>query len=199
MIAESGSAEGTTGMTQSSRIKQWSAPWGTDGAEDLTGSTNNGLTAASAQAVTTTKPASDMTNGRFVLDLTTVESPVHLAAIFLSTNAANETYSVKIWGWTQWGNEWVPNELGELDCTAGALVGVSGSTGPDNSYFFADTITLVAGSDNTRGDSIEVNGGTDGDDAAEYITFDATGHTLIEFETSDDASATSVLVGIRVI
>lgn len=184
-------------MQARTRITKWAEPWGS------AGSANNGLTADGSMATTLTRPVNDLANGRHIIDCHPVpdesggpkDEPIHLAVAFASQNAANETYSVKGWGWRKWGDVWIGQKIWEIDLTAGALTGAANATeGPDNTWFFPDTIAIVASSDTTRGTSLEVNGGEDAQNANQFITFDGSGFELIEIETSDDGVAESVRV-----
>jgi hypothetical protein len=181
------------------RIRQWSAPWDAAGV----GSTNNGLTAESAQASTLTRPVTDLANGRHIVDLHPVpddedgpkDEPVHLAIGFASQDAANETYSVRLWGWRKFGDVWIAQLLSDLDLTAGSRTGAAAAeNGPDNTWFLPDTITI--NTDTTRNASIEANGGVSAGNGHLFITMDACGFELIEIETSTDGVAAAVRVFI---
>lgn len=166
-----------------------------------TGTTNNNaLTAVSAKAATTTEPTTNENAGRYVIETAgpssgLVYGAVIWAAMPIITDANNETCGVRVWGYravvagdTNTGTTlYVPAMLLDLDVTAGALTGQNSST-IENEWFFPDTITIVT--DNTRGGSAEVH--TSGTDGVSYLTFDATGHTHLEFECSRESSAAAV-------
>lgn len=169
-----------------------------------TGTTNNNaLTAVSAKAATTTEPSTNESAGRYVIETAGPGSSgmaygaVIWAAMPIITDANNETCGIRVWGYravvtgdTNTGTTlYVPAMLLDLDVTAGALTGQNNST-IENEWFFADTITIVT--DNTRGGSAEVH--ASGTDGVSYLTFDATGHTHLEFECSRESSAAAVRV-----
>ena len=177
-------------MTTTSRVLEWVELGTGTGTDNDTALTTPANKAASASA-----PALNETTGIFVIksggadSSALVDGAVMYALTFASTDAANETYGARIWGWRKIGTTYWPHLLGELSMTAGALTGVA-STTVSNSWFFPDAI--VIDDDNTRGASIEVH--TSGTDGTAHVTFDATGFQWVEVEASCETVAAFVRV-----
>ena len=65
--------------------------------------------------------------------------------IFFGTDAANETFDVRVWGWSSVEDSlWVPFLLADVTCTLGSTQGVAGEAITD-SDFIVDTITGNSG------------------------------------------------------
>lgn len=154
-------------------------------------STNNtALVAESAKASTATKPATATASGRYVLDSLDDLGKVSLCAVtFLGTDAANETFNAKLWGWSQVAGTgvWIAHLLGEVAVTLGSRTATIEGT----AYLLPDTIGVT--SDYSYDASIEVNGGAGGGNGCQWFSFDPSGHQLIEIEVSrDSATAASM-------
>lgn len=157
---------------------------------DSAGTTNNtALTTSAAKAPTTTKPETNAAAGRFVFDLRAqagadgagiaeMAKAVHYDMAFALQDANNKTIGYRVWQWRPVGDTWLPRLLLEGVATAGARTGVSGGD-LDDSWFLADTITATT--DNTRGQSAQVDTDTDG---LAVLSFDGDGSGAIEVELS---------------
>lgn len=164
-------------------------------------SANATETAEGSKSASLTEPATNATSGRFVIpSFDDQDKPIHWAITFPTADAENETFSANVWGWTkikkvgETDGEWIPNLLLSISGTAGATTGVSGGV-------LGSTVrlpdTLAVDTDNTRGSSAEVGGGTSAGDGVLYVSFDSSGHQLIEVETGRDNSAAAVGVLAR--
>lgn len=92
-------------------------------------------------------PTNTEPTGSGVLTPVSNNKPYTINQIILmpfGTNAANLTFTMKVFGWAVVANSamWVPVLLSSWTCTNGAAVGVSGQK-PANTDFMADTVVKV--------------------------------------------------------
>ncbi len=105
-------------------------------------SSNSTSTAFTAKTPTATEPS-----GTGVLDFTaigvrtTYEVPETLVVVPYGTDAANETFAMRIWGWTQDESDsiWIPRLLSGVACTLGNVSYAAKGT----NHFLCDTVTSV--------------------------------------------------------
>ena len=107
-----------------------------------------------------------------------------------AVGADNVTFGCRVYGWRKIGNDpntllWVAILLADLDCTAGASVGVAGRQVVATERF-ADTITLVDG----VADFVKVY--SPANDTPGYVIVDLLGCQKYELEFETGASATSM-------
>lgn len=104
--------------------------------------TNTAASSFAAVAVSESAPTTSDSTGTFIFSPRGAVSRF----VFFGTDAANETFDVKLVAWSQVivsGGDalWVPTPMGIASVTLGSLTGVSGGTISD-SQLFADTITV---------------------------------------------------------
>lgn len=156
---------------------------------------------------TTTKPANDLTTGRFV-------GPCDAGGLCLvrmiGSAIEDATFTIRIYTWsklvyrgmTTSAEFWTPHYHGEVLCTLGSmLVNGDGVIGSDGGYLYADTMSItnnsglgsgmrLIGRDNGAGD-----GTVTADQGAMIVAFDRLGDELVEIQTAVvDASAARPMV-----
>lgn len=172
----------------------WVEKWKTVGSASTY--TAAAVTGESAKASTTTKPVTDESTGRYIIDVSDELGKASLAALALiGTDNANETFNARLWGWTQVypDGSWVPNYLGDISTiTLGSkTVAIGGVT-----YQLPDTLT--ASPDYTYNASIEVIGASSAGNGFATVTIDPSGHELLEVEMSrNGATAASMWLMYR--
>lgn len=142
-----------------------------------------------SKAATITEPTNDGV-------LTLVPSsgglfPERLELIPFGVSAANDTFSMRVLGWSPVLLDtkttlWVPVTLGEFACTLGAMTGVAGAA-VLNTELFVDTITMVAARNEDRviGAGTAVNSDTyvnsPANDTPAHIRLRISGYQKVEF------------------
>jgi hypothetical protein len=69
--------------------------------------------------------------------------------LFVSNGSDNATYKARIVIWNEADDLWIPEIIGNLDLTASTATGNANSTYLNNTFRFADTITLTSSTSNT--------------------------------------------------
>jgi hypothetical protein len=138
-------------------------------------------TSFTAKVATTTKPTGDG-----VIPIPGYENTLPQQDDLLwfkpwGTNAANETFDLRLWGWTHdlANGQWEPALLLELNVTLGDIAASKGSLS-----FDADTIVLAKGDSTAKIIS-------PGNDLPASVVVDVLGFHLLEFDFDSTASATS--------
>ena len=154
-----------------------------------------GTAALAKKTPSNTEPTqTDGTNG--IIDLSgggglgvDQESPDGLFILPYGSNAANEDYQMRFWGWRRvsskesgYGDLWIPHLILEIDVTLGDLGGDL-PTG----YFMADTITIQDGDTNYQKKFASATG----DLTPAYLLLDPLGAQLIEVEADLDHVGTA--------
>jgi hypothetical protein len=139
-----------------------------------------------SRVATATQPT-----GEGVLDLFGLGGGQRVQAVKVvpfGSDAANETFKVRVLGWTQTSGSslWVPSALTELTCTLATPTGVSGHDVADTD-FFCDAITIDVGTAAQGVRKVEPVA----DSMAAYVILQVEGHDLIELIFDRNASAAS--------
>lgn len=146
----------------------------------LVRATASTATSFAALAPTTTKPSGD---GVVPIGKTSATSRTFLLLLPIGTDAANETYDMRVSGWGVIGTLWVPRHLVTVSVTLGTQVGVAGTNVTDSTYF-ADTITYSKGDEATRISS-------PADNTIAWVRVDMQGCSLAKVEFDSTGSATA--------
>lgn len=167
-------------------------PWQRVGVSGTTTTTNTSTTATTAKAdvllasVPENGTTTTGTNGRFFFD---VNDALHALVQFVGTDAANETGTARLWGWSPQADvtgtvvSYSPTFLMDLAITLGAETGIASGAVLATEYY-ADTITV---SDDDTG-SAEVLFNLADSKAA--VQFDCKGFDFIEAELDIGTAAT---------
>ena len=140
-------------------------------------------TSFTAKTPTTTKPS----GGNGVVDLFAFDTgqsqgahvPDHMVVNPYGTDANNETFDMRVWGWSRNVNDssstptWEPFLIIEVNVILG---NISTTARESATTYDADTITAE------RGDTETVRIVSPGDDLSAYFIADITGCELIEFD-----------------
>lgn len=164
----------------------------------LSGALSRGLTNSSTAdtfadlSPTTTLPASIDTAATV-----TTNSPVFnggrrwLCLAPFGTNAADEAFEFRVWGWNKCGTLWVPFLLSSCTATLGSDTGVASATITDDEYF-ADTIV--------ESDNPDAIAGTmftgEGENVPMMVVIDTAGFQMLQV-TFDRSTAASANVAYR--
>jgi len=109
------------------------------------------------------------------------------------TDAADETFNIRIIGWRQTGgNLFIPVKLAELSCTLGSAVGVA-TADVDQTQFFADTIGVTFGND---GVDVENLSPTDNTVASAIVDTKGCPYVEILFDMNAAASANALVAWV---
>ena len=169
-------------------------------------SANQNQTAFVAKTPQLAKPS-----GSGVIDLTNegILCPSLLKVIPVGVGAANDTYSLRVWGWAKvlgggdspnggtTPNLWIPVRLAELAVTLGAGTGLAGSIVPATELF-ADTITIVATGEGTMTANTTRDGNivlySPASDITAFAVLPILGFDLIEFDSDQTLNTPTVNV-----
>lgn len=108
-----------------------------------------------------------------------------LILVPFGTNAANEVFDMRVWGWRPIGSLWIPVLLCELNCTLSATTGVSGYDVADTDYL-CDTLTITYGNDGT-----DVAVVSPANDLVAHAIVDVKGFAKVQIIFNIDTSATA--------
>ena len=162
--------------------------------------TSSTATSFTAPAPTLTKPSGD----------NTVETghknqciPRYCQVMGCGTDAANETFDCRIWGWARCpdlnsppGDLWVPAPLVFATFTLGAMTGVAGSNVMAATDFVCDTIVItgeyVSTADTTNDGHSQVF--SPAADLAAVLCFGVKGYELLQADFDSTGSASSNLL-----
>lgn len=137
-------------------------------------------TAFAQKALTSTTPATNATNGSFVVPAC---DDNFLMVRPFGADADGETFAIQVWGWSQLdivgsSVKWVPQLIATIDCTLGSTV-----TGLGSDTFWADTLAEVT--DMAFGSSgVTLLQPSAADNTPVAFVVDYTGFQLIEIQTS---------------
>jgi hypothetical protein len=144
--------------------------------------TASAATSFTAKVATTTKPSGDGVIPRSGYENTLPQQDDLLWFKPWGTNANNETFDLRLWGWTKDSSatgQWEPSLILELNVTLGNIAASKGSLS-----FDADTIVLAKGDASSKIVS-------PANDLPGSVTVDVVGYHLLEFDFDSTGSATS--------
>lgn len=134
-------------------------------------------------------PTATTPSGAGVLDLSVGGSknvPNNLMLLPYAVASDNDTFNVRILGWSLVVDLYVPIILAEVACTACARVGVAAKT-VINTERFCDTLTLTYGN---SGISTEVV--SPANDTIGHVLIDLKGHSMVEVIFDINSGTTSM-------
>jgi hypothetical protein len=154
--------------------------------------TSNGFV---SKVATNTTPSGDAgsATGASIIELGSnagiMSYPNAVVFVPYAVAASNNTFSVRVIGWTRYGDTsttwlWIPVTLCEIACTAGTSPGVA-AMNIDNTHLFADTVTL------TTGDAASTLLSSPADNTIASVMTDLRGAAKLEFSFTTGGSATS--------
>lgn len=146
---------------------------------------NSTATAFAANAPTVTEPT-----GAGIVDLARAAGRVHNNVLLVPFGAgsANDTFDVRVSGWSKVGTLWVPVVLAEFECTLGATTGVA-ATAVLDTELFCDTIALDTAYSALAGVSASVV--SPANDTVCHALLDLKGFSKVEIEFDRTAGATA--------
>lgn len=161
-------------MTNSTNVNEWGV-WQT---------ANSTATSFASKVATATAPTDGATGVR-ELSRTTGIVANNIMLMPFGTDAANETFKMRVIGWSKTESLYIPCILYEFTCTLGSATGVANHK-PVNTDLFADTITLDSGNADVDATILST-----ADDTMCYAICDLKGFSLVEIIFNRNSSSAS--------